>query len=399
LACVEENRSETDMTPQRIYLDYNATAPLLPAARDAMVAAMDLVGNPSSIHAEGRAARHAIETARGAVAELLGVRARDVTFTAGGTEAANLVLTPSLSDGGPPLTRLFISEAEHACVLQGRRFPDAAVSLVPVDADGRIDLAALEAMLAGAAGERVLLALQAANNETGVLQPVAEAAALVHAAGGLVVCDAVQGAGRIELRGLGADAIFISAHKIGGPKGAAALAFANTRLHISDALVRGGGQEKGLRAGTENVAAIAGLGAAAKVALSGREREMGRLQALRDRLEVRVASLVDDVVFFGRGAPRLAQTSAFAAPGASAETLLIALDLAGVAASSGSACSSGKVQPSHVLRAMGVSPDLAKGALRISLGAGTQEGDIDTFCGLLEKSVRNIRSRAVKTAA
>ena len=387
------------MSPQRIYLDYNATAPLLPAARDAMVDAMSLPGNPSSIHAEGRAARHAVETARGAVAGLMGVRTRDVTFTASGTEAANLVLTPSLSDGGAPLTRLFVSAGEHACVLQGHRFPAEAVSIVPLLADGRVDLAALEAMLAEAAGERVLLALQAANNETGVLQPVADAAGLVHAAGGLVVCDAVQAAGRIDLRTLGADALFISGHKIGGPKGAAALAFANVRLHIEHALVRGGGQEKGLRAGTENVAAITGFGAAARVAIETRDAEMERLALLRDAMEARVAGLVPDVVFFGQGAPRLAQTSAFAAAGVSAETLLIALDLVGFAASSGSACSSGKVQPSHVLRAMGVAPELARGALRISLGAGTQGSDIDAFCEALEKSVRNIRSRSVKTAA
>ena len=385
------------MSLQRIYLDYNATAPLLPAARDAMISAMGLAGNASSIHAEGRAARQTLEAARSCVADLMGVRGRDLTFTSGGTEAANLVLTPSLSDGGAPLSRLFVSAGEHPCVLQGHRFPEEAVSTVPLQSDGRLDLAALAALLAEPGG-RVLLALQAANNETGVLQPVAEAAALVHAAGGLVVCDAVQAAGRVDLRGLGADALFISAHKIGGPKGAAALASANTRLHISGALVRGGGQEKGLRAGTENVAAIAGFGAAAKAAAVF-WTEMARLAVLRDALEAKVAAALPDAVVFGQGASRLAQTSALAVPGVAAETLLIALDLGGLAVSSGSACSSGKVQPSHVLRAMGVAPDLARGALRISLGAGTQASDIETFCGLLEKTVRTIRSRSVKTAA
>jgi cysteine desulfurase len=387
------------MNPQRIYLDYNATAPLLPAVRDAMIDAMGLSGNASSIHAEGRAARHAIEAARAAVAELVGVRTRDVTFTAGGTEAANLALTPSLSDGGAPLSRLIIGACEHPCVLQGHRFPEGAVAIAPVQVEGRLDLAALKSMLADSASERVLLALQAANNETGVIQPVAEAAALVHAAGGLVVCDAVQAAGRIDLRGLGADVLFISAHKIGGPKGAAALAFANVRLHIRHALVRGGGQEKGLRAGTENVAAIAGFGIAAKAAGETRGAEMARLGDLRDALEAKVAEQFAETVFFGQGAARLAQTSAFAVPGVAAETLLISLDLGGIAVSSGSACSSGKVQPSHVLRAMGVAPELAKGALRISLGAGTQASDIDAFCGQLGKSVRNIQSRQVKTAA
>ncbi|MFM2444152.1 MAG: hypothetical protein RJB09_1338 [Pseudomonadota bacterium] len=385
------------MSPQRIYLDYNATAPLLPAARDAMIAALGLAGNASSIHAEGRAARQALEAARSSVADLLGLGIRDITFTSGGTEAANLVLTPSLSDGGAPLARLFVSAGEHPCVLQGHRFPPEAVSTVPLQPDGCIDLAALEALL-GQPGGRVLLALQAANNETGVLQPVAEAAALVHAAGGLLVCDAVQAAGRIDLRGLGADALFISAHKIGGPKGAAALAFGNPRLHITGALVRGGGQEKGLRGGTENVAAIAGFGAAAKAAVAFAS-EMERLAVLRDALEGQVTARFPDAVVFGQGASRLAQTSAFAVPDVPAETLLIALDLGGVAVSSGAACSSGKVQPSHVLRAMGVAPELAKGALRISLGAGTQASDLEIFCGQLEKSVRNIRSRSVKTAA
>ena len=385
------------MMPERIYLDHNATAPLLAVARAAMVAALDLPGNASSVHAEGRAARAAIEQARGQVAALMGVRPRDITFTSGGTEAANLVLSPALSDGGKPLTRLFVAAGEHACVLQGHRFPAEAVTIVPLKADGQIDLAALKSLLAKAEGERVLLALQVANNETGVIQPVAEAAALIHEAGGLVVCDAVQAAGRIPLKGLGADALFISAHKIGGPKGMGALAFANIRLHLTGAaLVKGGGQEKGLRAGTENIAGIVGFGAAAEAASKA---GMSGLTALRDRLEADVAKRLPDAVFFGQGASRLAQTSAFAVPGVAAETLLIALDLAGFAVSSGSACSSGKVQPSHVLLSMGVEPDLAKGALRVSLGLDNVERDIAAFCEALEKSVRNIRARSDKSAA
>lgn len=386
------------MALERIYLDHNATAPLLPAVRSAMVGAFDLPGNASSIHAEGRAARAAVEQARAQVATLLGVRPRDITFTSGGTEAANLVLSPALSDGGKPLTRLLVAAGEHACVLQGHRFQPDAVQIVPLKADGQLDLAALKTLLTQADGERVLLALQAANNETGVIQPVAEAAALVHEAGGLVVCDAVQAAGRIPLQGLGADSLFISAHKIGGPKGIGALAFANTRLHISGgALVKGGGQEKGLRAGTENVAGIVGFGAAAaQVAGQGL---MAGLVVLRDRLEADVARRMPDAVFFGQGVARLPQTSSFAVPSMSAETLLIALDLAGIAVSSGSACSSGKVQPSHVLLAMGVEPDLAKGALRVSLGAENTDRDIEAFCEALDKSVRNIRARSQMSAA
>jgi cysteine desulfurase len=389
------------MSLERVYLDYNATSPLLPVAREAMVAALDLIGNPSSIHAEGRMARRALETSRASVAALMGVRVRDVVFTSGGTEAANLLLTPSLGDGGLPLERLFVCAGEHACVLQGHRFTAAQVEVVPMTAQGTIDLTALSAMLAAAAPARVMLALQAANNETGVVQPMREASDIVHAAGGLVVCDAVQAAGRIDIspEKLGADAVFMSAHKIGGPKGVAALAFANTRLHIGQALVRGGGQERGVRAGTENVAAIAAFGAAAEWALSYRETEMERHAGLRNALEAEVGAAFPDVVVFGRGAERLAQTSSLAVPGVPAETLLIALDLGGVAVSSGSACSSGKVQPSHVLAAMGIDLDLAKGALRVSFGWASSEKDVQVFCETFEKSVRNIRARQMRSAA
>jgi cysteine desulfurase len=387
------------MSAQRIYLDHNATAPLLASARQVMLSAIDLPGNASSVHAEGRAARAAIETARASVATLLGVRPRDITFTSGGTEAANLVLSPSLSDGGKPLTRLFAAAGEHPCVLQGHRFAPEFFAAVPLTGAGVLDLVGLKAMLDAAGGERVLLALQVANNETGVIQPIAEAAALVHLAGGLLVCDAVQAAGRLPLAALGADALFISAHKIGGPKGVGALAFANVRLHMNGAaLVKGGGQEKGLRAGTENVAGIAGFGAAADVARLTLA-EMDRLSALRDHLEVKVVGLLPDAVFFGQSTARLAQTSAFAVPGVSAETLLIALDLAGIAVSSGSACSSGKVQPSHVLRAMGVADELARGALRVSLGPDNSERDIEAFCEALKNAVKNIRLRSDKNAA
>ena len=387
------------MSLERVYLDYNATAPLNPAARTAMLAAMDLPGNASSVHAEGRAARRVIEDARVLVAGLLGLPSRQLTFVSGGTEAANLLLTPKLSDGGAPLSRLFVAAGEHACVLQGHRFAADRVSIVPLNAAGSLDLSVLAAMLKDAAGERVLLALQAVNNETGVIQPVAEAAGLVHAAGGLVVCDGVQGAGRLELSILGADAVFISSHKIGGPKGVGAFAFADPRLHIADPLLRGGGQERGLRAGTENIAAIAGFGVAAQLAAETWRDEMARLGPLRDGLEDKVSGLFPDAVFFGRQAPRVAQTSAFAVPGIAAETLLIALDLEGCALSSGSACSSGKVQPSHVLRAMGIEAALAKGALRVSLGASSDMTHVEAFCRALDKAIRNMRSRSVRTAA
>ena len=381
------------LTMERIYLDHNATAPLRPQAREAMLVALDLPGNPSSVHGEGRAARRMIDEARWQVARALGADPRYVTFTSGGTEAANLVLTPSLKDSAGWVSDLIVSAGEHPCVLEGHRFAPERVHRAPVDARGLLDLGALEALLGNIEG-RALVALQAANNETGVIQPVAEAAALTHQAGGLLVCDAVQSLGRMETSplALGADAIFVSAHKIGGPKGVGALAFARGDLHMEEALIRGGGQERGVRSGTENPAGVAGFGAAALVA-SPQADEMARLAKLRDGFESALLQSFSEASIFGRGAPRLPNTSCFALPGLQAETLLIALDLAGFAVSSGSACSSGKVRPSHVLEAMGVGADLAKCALRVSLGWSTRESDLERFCETVQKTVRTIRER------
>ncbi len=365
----------------RTYLDYNATAPIRPEALTAVVAAMETIGNPSSVHAEGRAARRIVEEARAEAARLAGVPARCVTFTSGATEAVNVVLNPrfGIRPNEPPLDRLIVSAGEHPCVLQGHRFPAAAVEVAPLIADGRIDLD----WLAEACRRpgRPLLALQGANNETGVIQPVADAAALVHAAGGFVFCDAVQLAGRLgfSLAALGADSLALSAHKIGGPKGAGALVVANADVGVGDPLMRGGGQERGVRAGTENVASIAGFGAAARAAFGEAPSERRRLLPLRDRLLERVRDTVPDAVVFGAVALRLPNTLCFAAPGVEAATLMIALDLAGVAVSSGAACSSGKVTPSHVLAAMGVAPGLARGAIRLSLGWGSSESDVERF--------------------
>ena len=381
------------MAAERIYLDYNATAPLRPQARAAMLAALDLPGNASSVHTEGRAARSTVEEARGAVAGLAGARARAVTVTSGGTEAANLVLAPGLRDADGPVTDFIVAAGEHPCVLEGHRFAPERVHRLPLDGQGRADLAALADLLPRVGG-RALVALQAANNETGVIQPVREAAGLVHDAGGLLVSDAVQAMGRIEatLDDLCADALFVSAHKLGGPKGIGALAFARPDLHIEGVLIRGGGQERGLRSGTENVAAIAGFGAVAGLPLASRsEREA--LAARRDGLEQALRARIADVRIFGAEAARLPNTSCFAIPGVSAETLLIALDLGGFALSSGSACSSGKVRPSHVLAAMGVGPELAKCALRVSLGYGNGDDDTERFCEALEKTIRSIRAR------
>jgi cysteine desulfurase len=366
---------------KRSYLDFNATAPLRPQSRAACLSALDLVGNPSSIHWEGRAARAAIEQARVSVAGLAGVSPRGVTFTASGTEAANLALTPTMfAPGRASPTRLIVSAGEHASVLKGHRFAPAAVEVARLREDGRIDLDALKETLSRGGGTAAL-ALQAANNETGVLQPVAEAAALVHAMGGFVVCDAVQMAGRVpcEIAALGADFLVLSAHKLGGPKGAGALIAGSEDIGIADPLVRGGGQERGLRAGTENVAAIAGFGAAVGAALAQMAGEPARLLALRESLAAHVFGAAPEAVIFGGAVERLPNTLCFSVPGVGAETLVIALDLAGAAVSSGAACSSGKVARSAVLDAMRIDPQLASGAIRLSLGWSSSEADVAHF--------------------
>ena len=257
---------------ERVYLDWNATAPLRPQAREALQDALAVAGNPSSVHAEGRAARHLIEHAREDVAHLVGASPADVIFTASGTEANMLALSPAIETASEkrPRDRLFMSAIEHVSVRTGGRFAREAIEDLPVDADGRIDLAALaDAMSrAMAHASRPLVSIMLANNETGVVQPVAEAAAIVHAANGLLHVDAVQAAGRIpcDIGALGADLLTLSAHKIGGSKGAGALVRARDDIHFADPLIRGGGQERGLRAGTENVAGIAAFGAAAAAA-------------------------------------------------------------------------------------------------------------------------------------
>ena len=365
---------------ERAYFDWNATAPLRPEARAAMLAALDLTGNASSVHAEGRAARALIEKARAQVAALVGGVARNVTFTAGATEANMLALTPALEPGGrkAPRDRLFVSAIEHPSVRSGGRFPAEAVDELPVTGDGLLDPAALERSLQQS--ERPLVSVMLANNETGVIQPIAAIAAIVHAANGLLHVDAVQGAGRIDcsLSDLGADLISLSSHKLGGPQGAGALVRRDD-LHIAAPLIRGGGQERGARAGTENIAAIAGFGAACAAADAARKADAGRMAALRDRIEAEILRLTPQAVIFGRGAARLPNTSLLTIPGLKAETAIIAFDLKGIAVSSGAACSSGTVQASHVLAAMGVEPALARGAIRISLGWSTTEHEVESL--------------------
>ncbi len=360
----------------RIYFDWNATAPLRKEARAAALAALDVNGNPSSVHSEGRAAHRLIELAREQVAALVGAQPRNVVFTSGGTEANTLALAPAAARD-----RLLVSAIEHPSVLAGGRFPSASVERLPVTGSGALDLAALERRLA-ALGSRALISLMLANNETGVVQPVAQAAQLIHATGGVLHVDAVQAAGRIpcDINALGADLLAVSGHKIGGPKGIGAL-IGRTEFPLVDALIKGGGQERGLRAGTENVAGIAGFGAAAAAACEGFSAEAAYMAALRDRLEAGLKAASPGVVIFGTESERLPNTTLFAVPGMKAETAVIALDLEGVAVSAGAACSSGKVQPSHVLAAMGVPPHLARAGVRVSLGPSTTESEIDRFIG------------------
>lgn len=371
----------------RIYFDHNATSPLRPEARLAFLQALE-AGNASSVHAEGRAARAMIESARIALAATLETRPDRVVFVSGATEAANMALRPS--EG----RYLLIGAGEHACVFAGNGFAPDKVGQVALDAQGRLDLDDLREKLADVAGLQPVLALQAVNNETGVIQPVAEAAEQLHAVGGLLVCDAVQAYGRIDcaFTATGADLIFLSSHKLGGPKGAGALAAIRRGL-LPQALIRGGGQEKGLRGGTENIAAIAGFGAAAAQAEASRVAETARLAALRDILQAGLLEIAPEAAIFGSEAARVGNTLALALPGLSAETMVAAFDVEGVALSSGSACSSGKVTPSHVLAAMGVPPDQARSALRISLGWTSRKEEVVRFLEILAKLRERMRRR------
>ncbi|WP_460450076.1 cysteine desulfurase family protein [Alsobacter sp. SYSU BS001988] len=390
---------------QRANLDHNATTTVRPAVIDAVAAALAAGGNPSSVHAEGRAARGRVESARDEVAALLGAPARAVWFTSGGTEANVLALTPYIETAGEkrPLDRLLTSAIEHPCVLEGARFPQDRIERIPVAPDGVVDLGWLEARLVDMAskGERALVSVQAANNETGVLQPVRAVADLAHAHGGLMHCDAVQAIGKVgfDVASSGADLVAVSAHKIGGPQGVGALAASSPSLHIAERVLRGGGQERGLRAGTENAPGVAGFGAAAREARLQGAAEAARMARLRDRLEAGLRELAPDVVIFSSGVERLANTTLFALPGQAAETALIAFDLDGVALSSGSACSSGKVRRSHVLQAMGVSDDLAGGAVRVSLGWSSVEADVERFLQAFEKLRDALHLRQGRRAA
>ncbi len=363
------------------YLDYNATAPIRDAVIAAVADAMRVTGNPSSIHSAGRAARKLVEEARRDVAALVGAEPATVTFTSGGTEANALAL------GRPDRTGTLLACAvEHPSVLGGGRYPADSIVRLPVDADGVLRLDPLEQALSRTAGP-ALVSVMLANNETGAIQPVADAARIAHAAGARIHCDAVQAAGRLEIdiAGLDVDYLTLSGHKLGGPQGTGALVRRSRDVPVHP-LYAGGGQERSHRPGTEAIAGIAGFGAAARLAAAevGRQDE---IRLLRDWLESELRTISTDTVIFSDAVERLANTSCFAVPGIPAETAMISLDLDGVCVSSGSACSSGKVGRSHVLDAMGVSPDLASGAIRASLGLPTKKLDVERFIGAWRRVV------------
>ena len=364
-----------------------------------MLAALDVDANASSVHGDGREARRIVEQARRDVAKLVNARPEHVVFTSGATEAASMLLSPQWMMGRSPLRigRLVVCTADHPCFLSGGRFDPAMISMVGVDSNGIVDLIGLEALLASHDREQglMLVAIHAANNETGVIQPVAEIARLARAHGAVLVIDAVQAAGRVPIDisdGWG-DFIILSAHKIGGPKGAGAVVGVSD-LMMPAPLVRGGGQEKGHRAGTENVAAIAGFGAAAQLALAGLA-DIEAVRIMRDAFEAALLELAPDAIIFGCKAERLANTLFFAIPDVKAETAQIAFDLAGVSLSAGSACSSGKVGPSHVLKAMGVAGD--QGALRVSIGVATTNIGLEAFKQALAGMMRR-RAARIKVA-
>jgi cysteine desulfurase len=388
------------MTGHRAYLDYNASAPLLPEVRTAMLAALDVSANPSSVHGEGRAARRIIEEARRDIAMLVGGKPDHVIFTSGATEAASTLLTPDWRMGRAPLrmSRLYVSAADHPCLLNGGHFSAEQVTRIGVDSNGVCDLDALKQALADhdRAQGLPLVAIHLANNETGVIQRAREIGAIVKAAGGVLVLDAVQAAGRIplDISDGSADYLILSSHKLGGPTGAGAIVAASD-LMMPMPLITGGGQEKGHRAGTENLAGIAGFGAATRAARDA-VAHMSEIREMRDRIEGIVMALAPDAEIFGRGTERLANTAFFAISGLKAETAQIGFDLAGVALSAGSACSSGKVGPSHVLKAMGFGDH--EGALRVSIGHRTSEADVELFRTALSGILARRAGRGTKAA-
>jgi len=380
----------------RIYLDHNATTPVAPAVADAIDAAQRSVfGNPSSIHHAGQAAKTALDDARSALAGLIGAEPSEVVFTSGGSEADNLALRGAAEPGAAAGRRHLVASAiEHEAVLQTLKALGQAgwrITLVGVDASGVVDPARLAEALTD---ETALVSVMHANNEIGTLQPVAELAALAHERGALFHTDAVQSVGKVpvDARALGVDLLSLSGHKFNGPKGVGALwVRRGTRLRSQ---LTGGRQERNRRAGTENVPALVGLGVAAALAQPEGADEAGRLAALRDRLERGILMSVPGTMVNGAPDRRIGNTTNISFDRVEAESLLIALDLEGVAVSTGSACSSGTLSPSHVLRAMGFSAHRTQNSIRFSLGLGNDEAQIDEVLTLLPGIVERLRAVA-----
>ena len=385
------------MTKTSVYLDHNASAPLLPEAGAAVRAALEMTGNSSSVHAAGRAVRAAIDNARGAVADAAGANRRDVVFTASATEALTQAILGGVRAFGA--SEIVVGAGEHAAVLRAAEASGLRLTRIGLDGEGRLALDEVEAALArlDTEGETALFALQYVNNETGVIQKLDAFEKLIGPSRHVLAVDAVQALCKLPLdfAARATDMMAVSAHKIGGPAGAGALLL---KPHCDDVrLIPGGGQETGRRGGTEALLPIAGFGAAAKA--FGLAYDAGRIAALRDRAEKDIRALAPDAVLFAAGAERMGNVVSFAVPGLKASVAMMALDLDGVAVSSGSACSSGKVGKSHVLAAMGIAPDLAEGALRLSLGWNSTEADIEAFTAAFAKVLKRRQSKNKEAAA
>jgi cysteine desulfurase len=380
--------------PMRIYFDHNATTPVDPGVADVVSRTLvEEFGNASSVHHFGQRAKGVIDEARSSVASLVGGEPSEIVFTSGGTESDNFAIR-GVADALEPTGRrhLIATTIEHEAVivtLKALAKRGWRTTLVPVGATGIVDPAALEAALAD---DTALVSVMHANNEIGTVQPIAELARLAHARGALFHTDAVQSAGKIpiDVRALGVDLLSLSAHKFSGPKGAGALWIKRgTRV---TAILTGGKHERSRRAGTENVPAIAGLGAAARLAVGKLGKEGPRLAALRNRLEDEILARLPGTAINGVREPRVPNTTNISVDGVEAESLLIALDLEGIAVSTGSACSSGTLEPSHVLRAMGLPAHRTQNSIRISLGAGNTDEEVDYLLSKLPGVVQKLRS-------
>jgi cysteine desulfurase len=374
-----------------VYLDHNAITPMRPEAKAAVAAALEVFGNPASVHAAGRAARDVLDRARGQVAAALGAQLSEIVFTSGATEAAALAVRGALDAAAPGRDELVVTAVEHPCVLdlaEALRRGGRTVKVIPVDRRGLPDL---DAAAAAVTPKTALVCAMLANNETGVVLPVRELAALARDRGALFFTDAVQATGKIEVdvRTLGADLLALTGQKLGGPRGAGAL-WVKSGIRLAPLL--GGTQERGRRAGTENLPGVAGLGAALEAALARRSEDEARVMALRDRLEAGLLAALPGASVNGAGALRLPGTLSVTFPGVDGEALLMALDLEGLCASAGSACHSGSAKPSPVLGAMGLSPAEARGTLRLSLGWSSTAGDVDAALEAIPRLVRQVRA-------